>query len=87
MVLAKAILDVHRKRTHKEMIAVPLFSIRQIHVLDWKNALLTTRQRSKTLRARNGELLAAGKITCDALARFMPSVSWITVVQDRPGAP
>ena len=85
VVLAKAILDIHRKRTRKEMTMVPLFSIRQIHVLDRENALLATRQRLKTLRARKEELLTAGKITCDALARFMPSVSWIKVVQDRPG--
>jgi hypothetical protein len=85
VVLAKTILDVHRKRTHKEMITVPLFSIRQIHELDRKNALQATRQGLKTLQARKEELLAAGKITCDELARFMPSVSWIKVVQDRPG--
>ena len=85
VVLAKAILDVHRKRTHKETIFVPLFSIRQIHLLDRENALQATRQRLKTLQACKDELLTSGKITCDALARFMPSVSWIKVVQDRPG--
>ena len=85
IVLAKAILDVHRKRTHKEMTTVPLFSIQQIHLLDRENARQATRQRLKTLRARKRKLLAAGKITCDELARFMPSVSWIKVVQDRPG--
>jgi hypothetical protein len=85
VVLAKTILDVHRKRTQKEMTTVPLFSIRQIHELDRENALQATRQRLKTLRSCKKELLAAGKITCDALARLMPSVSWIKVVQDRPG--
>jgi hypothetical protein len=84
VVLGKAILDIHRKRTSKEITMVPLFSIRQIHVLDRESALLATRQRLKTLRARKEELLRAGNITCDALARFMPSVSWIKVVQDRP---
>ena len=85
VVLAKTILDIHRKRTHKEMTTVPLFSIRQIHVLDRESARVATRQRLKTLRARKEELLETGKITCDALARFMPSVSWIKVVQDRTG--
>jgi hypothetical protein len=85
VVLAKAILDVHRKRTRKEMTTVPLFSIRQIHMLDRENALQATHQRLKTLQACKEELLQAGKITCDVLARFMPSVSWIKVVQDRPG--
>jgi hypothetical protein len=85
VILAKAILDVHRKRTRKEMTIVPLFSIQQIHVLDRENALQATRQRLKTLRACKEELLKAGKITCDELARFMPSVSWIKVVQDRSG--
>jgi hypothetical protein len=85
VVLAKTILDVHRKRTYKEMITVSLFSIRQIHELDRENAVQTTRQRLKTLQTCKKELLATGKITCDALARLMPSVSWIKVVQDRPG--
>jgi hypothetical protein len=85
VVLAKTILDIHRKRTRKEMTMVPLFSIRPIHVLDRESALLATRQRLKMLRARKEELLKAEKITCDALARFMPSVSWIKVVQDQPG--
>jgi hypothetical protein len=85
VVLAKTILDVHRKRTHKETIFVPLFSIRQIHALDRENALQTNQQRLKTLRASKKELLAAGKITCDTLARLMPSVSWIKVVLDQSG--
>ena len=85
VVLAKAVLDIHRKRTHKEMTILPLFAIRQIHVLDRENALQATRQRLQTLWNRKEELRMAGKITCDTLARLMPSVSWIKVVQDRPG--
>ena len=86
IILAKTILDVHRKRTHKEMITVPLFSIQQIHILDRENARQATKLRLKTLRACKDELLKSGKITCDELARFMPSVSWIKVVQDQTGA-
>jgi hypothetical protein len=85
VVMAKSILDIHRKRTHKELTTVPLFSIRQIHVLDRENARQATQQRVETLQAYKEKLLVTGTITCDALAQFMPSVSWIKVVQDRPG--
>jgi hypothetical protein len=85
VVMAKSILDIHRKRTHKELITVGLFSIRQIHMLDRDNALQATQQRVESLQAYKEELLATGTITCDDLAQLMPSVSWIKVVQNRPG--
>jgi hypothetical protein len=85
VILAKSILDIHRKRTHKGLTTVPLFSIRQIHVLDRENALQTTRQRIEILQVYKKKLLVTGTITCDELAQLMPSVSWIKVVQDRPG--
>lgn len=85
VVMAKSILDIHRKRTRKELTTVPLFSIRQIHLLDRENALQATRQRVEVLQASKKELLSTGTITCDELAQLMPSVSWIKVVQDRPG--
>jgi hypothetical protein len=85
VVMAKSILDIHRKRTHKELTTVTLFSIRQIHLLDRENARQATQQRIETLQASKEELLATGTITCDKLTQLMPSVSWIKVVQDRPG--
>jgi len=84
IVMAKAILDIHRKRTNKEIVGVPLFALRQIHTLDRENAIEATRRRIEILEAHRNELLGHGALTCEILARFLPSVSWIKVVQETP---
>lgn len=84
IVMAKAILDIHRKRTGKELIAVPLYSLHPIHRLDRDNALRATEARAATLRANRDELVRAGTLSCDLLAEYLPSVSWIKVVEENP---
>jgi hypothetical protein len=84
VVMAKAILDIHRKRTGKEIVSVPLFDLRQIHRLDRENAIAATRQRIEALEADKLELLDAGSLTCATLARVLPSVSWIKAVRKGP---
>jgi hypothetical protein len=84
IVMAKAILDIHRKRTHKNFVSAPLFALRQIHTLDRENAILATRRRVEELEAHKEELLHLGKLTRDELSRHLPSVSWIKVVQEAP---
>jgi hypothetical protein len=86
IVMAKVILDIHRKRTHKELAVLPLFSIHQIHVLDRENALRATEKRVETLIAHKPELLQARTLSCDLLGEYLPSVSWIKVVEERPGS-
>ena len=81
VVMAKAILDIHRKRTHKTIESVPLHSLKQIHLLDRPNAIEATRQRVEALEEHRAELLEAGTLTCETLARVLPSVSWIKTVQ------
>ena len=84
IVMAKAILDIHRTRTHKEIVSVPLFALHQIHLLDRENAIEATRQRAEILEAHRDELLEHGTLSCELLARFLPSVSWIKVVEEKP---
>lgn len=84
VVMAKAILDIHRKRTHKELIEVPLFELRRIHRLDRENARRATERRVETLLANRDALLAERVLTCEVLARYLPSVSWIKVVLESP---
>lgn len=81
-VMAKAIVDIHRKRTHKEIVAVPLFSLRQIHPLDRDNTIEATRRRIETLERHREHLRAAGTLTLDLLSRHLPSVSGIKVVKE-----
>jgi len=85
IVMAKAILDIHRRRTRKDVIRAPLYSLQQIHTLDRDNAIEATRRRIEVLREHRDELIGAGTLTLDVLARVLPSVSWIKVVEAEPG--
>jgi hypothetical protein len=84
IVMAKAILDIHRTRSHKQVISVPLFALRQIHLLDRENAIQATRRRVEALQSHRQELLGQGTLSCDLLANYLPSVSWIKVVKESP---
>jgi hypothetical protein len=84
VVMAKAILDIHRTRIGKEVVSVPLHDLRQIHRLDRENAVAATRQRIEALEAHREDLLSAGTLTCETLARVLPSVSWIKAVRKGP---
>ncbi len=80
--LAKVILDIHRKRTHSEFVVVPLFSLKPIHAIDRDNALKTTEKRAEKLREVKAEFCANIRITREVLAEYLPSVSAIKVVQE-----
>ena len=84
IVMTKTILDIHRTRTHKEFVLVPLFAIKPIHRIDRETALEAMAKRVQSLAACKDELLAARTITCAILAEHLPSVSWIKVVQENP---
>lgn len=84
VVMAKAILDIHRKRTHKSLVTVPLVALRQIHRLDRDNAIAATRQRVRALEQHRAELLESKRLTCETLAQILPSVSWIKAVRKGP---
>ncbi len=80
--LAKVILDIHRKRTHTKFVLVPLFSLKPIHVIDRENALLATEKRIEKLREVKDEFLTKNRITREVLAEYLPSISAIKVVQE-----
>jgi hypothetical protein len=80
--LAKVILDIHRKRTHSKFVFVPLSSLKPIHAIDCENALLTTAKRTDKLREVKEELIAKHRLTREVLAEYLPSISSIKVVQE-----
>jgi hypothetical protein len=82
--LAKTVLDIHRKRTHSAFVMVPLFSLKQIHAIDRENAIKATEKRVQTLEEVKAVLLQKKEITREVLAEHLPSVSWIKVVKE-PG--
>ncbi|WP_428242933.1 hypothetical protein [Gynuella sp.] len=79
--LAKAVLDIHRKRTHSSFVQIPLFSIQQIHVIDRENAIAETQKRIQILQAARHELMQDKIFTRERLASYLPSVSGIKVVK------
>ena len=82
-VLAKVVLDIHRKRTHKQAKMVSLFHLRRVHRLDRENALSSTKKRIEILRAHRERLLSASDgLTSEVIAEVLPSVSPIMVVAE-----
>jgi len=80
--LAKVVLDIHRKRTHSTLILAPLFSLKQIHAIDRDNAIESTEARINTLQAVKDKLLDYHELTSDILTEHLPSVSAIKVVKE-----
>lgn len=82
-VLAKVVLDIHRKRVRKEKKMVPLYHLYRVHRLDRENALAATRKRIDTLREHRQVLLEDPKgLTAEVIGRVLPSVSPIMVVKE-----
>lgn len=84
--MAKVILDIHRKRTHKTRELVPLFALQPIHPLDREETRKATATRAATLRANKGAILATRRMMFDDLNEYLPSISWIKVVQETPNS-
>ena len=80
--MAKAVLDIHRKRRDKRIVLVPLAALEPIHRIDRDNALAATRARAEALRAHRETLLATRLLDAAALQAIVPSVSAIKVVRD-----
>jgi hypothetical protein len=80
--MAKVIMDIHRKRTGKRLVRVPLARLDPIHRIDRDSALRTMRERAEALRAHRDRLLAAKLLDIETLQSIIPSVSQIKVVRD-----
>lgn len=79
--LAKVVLDIHRKKTHSSFILVPLFHLKQIHAIDRESAIANTEKRRNKLQKAKDHLLQEKTISREILAKYLPSVSWIKVVK------
>ena len=82
LLMAKVILDIHRTRTSKELVFLPLGHLMPIHKLDRPNAIRATEARVEALGPHRERLLAAGQLNCADLAEVLPSVSWIKAVRE-----
>lgn len=82
VLLAKTVLDIHRKRTHSSFVFAPLFSVKQIHAIDRENAIKSTEKRVDILLQSKEKLLQHKNITKEILNQYLPSVSGIKTVKD-----
>lgn len=82
VLLAKVVLDIHRKRSHTSFHPVALSSLKPIHVIDREASLLAVRQRTDALHSIKDRICQNGCITREILAEHMPSISWIKVVKE-----
>lgn len=80
--MAKVIMDIHRKRTGKRLVRVPLAQLEPIHRIDRESALHAMRERTGALRAHRDALLAMKFMDSNVLQAIIPSVSQIKVVRD-----
>ncbi len=80
--MAKVVMDIHRKRTGKILVHVPLAQMEPIHRIDRESALRSTRERADALRLHRDALLATKLLDSEALQTIIPSVSQIKVVRD-----
>lgn len=81
VLLAKVILDIHRKRTATRFIEAPLYALKPVHPIDRESSLATTEERAAALREHRDDILAGGVASREVLATYIPSVSWIKVVR------
>lgn len=80
--MGKVVLDIHRKRTGKRSMLVPLQALEPIHRIDRESALAATQQRVAALQAHREALLGTRMLDGAALQAIVPSVSQIKVVRD-----
>lgn len=79
--LAKVVLDIHRKRSHTTCEMVALADLHPIHPINRENSYHTTKKRIEILAEHKETLLATGALTRDVLSKYIPSVSGIKVVR------
>lgn len=80
--MAKVVMDIHRKRTGKRLVQLPLALLDPIHRIDRDSALRSARERAEALRAHHDALLETKLLDSEALQAIIPSVSQIKVVRD-----
>lgn len=85
VLLAKAVMDIHRKRSHTSLELVPLFHLHPIHPIDREGAMAAVRERGRILAEHRAELLKEKVLTSELLIQYIPSVSAIKAVRVEDG--
>ncbi len=83
--LAKLVMDIHRKRTHSSVGMVDLFDLHPVHPIDRENAMAAAQKRIAALMEHKEQILAEKELTGEVLIQFIPSVSAIKCVRTIDG--
>lgn len=81
ILLAKVVLDIHRKRSYSQFITISLFDLYQIHPINRDNSLQDTQKRIASLKTLKDKLLQLRSLSRETLHSVLPSVSAIKVVR------
>lgn len=81
VLLAKVVMDIHRKRSHTTFEHVPLFQLCPIHPIDREGSIAALEKRITILGKSRDELVAERILTADILEKYIPSVSAIKAVK------
>ena len=81
ILLAKAVVDIHRHTKHTQFRMLALSQIQPIHAIDRRNALDSVRHRMRILRRRRSEILNKKHLSKQEMLNYLPSVSGIKVVK------
>lgn len=83
--LAKLVMDIHRKRTHSTQEIVALAALEPVHALDRPEVLAKVAARQQAVEKSKADLLRQGDLTRDDLMGVLPSVSGFKVVATSQG--
>lgn len=78
--LAKVVMDIHRKRSNSRFVLVPLMDLYPIHPINRENAIEATKERVLALEPFQDELRKTRVLNRQKLNEYLPSVSAIKVV-------
>lgn len=79
--LAKVVMDIHRKRNHSSFVFVPLMDLYPIHPINRDNAIAATKKRVLALEPFQDELRKTRVLNREKLNEYLPSVTAIKVVK------
>lgn len=83
--LAKLVMDIHRKRTHSSQEMVELATLEPVHALDRPEVLAKVEERRAAVEEAKDRLLARRDLTRQDLMDVLPSVSGFKVVATGEG--
>lgn len=83
ILLSKVVMDIHRTRTHSQMITIDLFGVYPVHPINRPNALNDTKKRVAILENVQQELRKNQHLSQNILQKHIPSISGIKVVKQK----